>query len=366
MSSTFGGRHTSRSRSGFTLIELLVVIAIIAVLIALLLPAVQQAREAARRTQCRNNLKQIGLGCHNFAASWGFFPHQRYTYDREPTTAPLLGRDGADDIGPIANAGPSPGFPNVPNWNTGANARDWGFLALLLPYIDQVSVYKAGNIPAYTTAGNPMLGVAGIPVPPVVGTVIPSYLCPSDDGAITVGSEVQNSLYKEAPLRTGLTSYKGVSGSNFGWGAYPYRAVAPQSCCQTKYGPGTGRDSDPWIAGNGMFPGQGYICKRRFSSITDGTSTTLLVGETTWPPATRMGSSWGDCVGSMVVANSPPNWSTNDRADWGNLMGTRSRHAGGVQFAFADGSVRLIGNSIALGLYRALATIDGKELVGGY
>jgi prepilin-type N-terminal cleavage/methylation domain-containing protein len=347
-------------KKGFTLVELLVVIAIIGVLVSLLLPAVQAAREAARRMSCSNNLKQIALGSHNHVDTYGHFPYQRYTYDRAPTTPPLLDRDGADHIGPIGSAGPLDGYGSAP-WNTGVNARDWGFLSLVLPYVEQQSLYDAGRIPRNTIAGQDPFGNAH--VEPVVGTPIAGYICPSDDGAARLRSEVQGTTYKPAPLRTGITSYKGISGSNFGWGAYPEPSRPPQLCCQLKYGPGTVRQFDPWIGGNGMFPGQGYLCKRTFASLTDGSSNTLMISETTFPAATSMGSSWCDTVGSMVVANSPPNFVTTDRADWPNWLGARSKHPGGVQVALGDGSVRFISNTIQLGIYRAMATIDGREVV---
>src|SRR4030081_3438993 len=104
-------QRTKRISTGFTLIELLVVIAIIAVLIALLLPAVQQAREAARRTQCRNNLKQLGFALHNYEGDVSTFP------------------------------------PNmVPGGNFAYSAGNWGVLAYLSPYLDQTAIYNSMNL----------------------------------------------------------------------------------------------------------------------------------------------------------------------------------------------------------------------------
>src|SRR5882757_8514625 len=113
-------------RRGFTLIELLVVIAIIAVLIALLLPAVQQAREAARRTQCKNNMKQLGLALHNYESSVTMFP------------------------------------PNlVPGVNFNYSAGNWGVLAYLSPYLDQSAVYNLMNLNAQTYAATAPYNIAG-------------------------------------------------------------------------------------------------------------------------------------------------------------------------------------------------------------
>src|SRR5262245_16035146 len=129
-----------RSRKGFTLIELLVVIAIIAVLIALLLPAVQQAREAARRSQCKNNLKQIGLGLHNYHDTFGVF---------------------------------APGFISSTSNSTTGIGTGWASSAFILPYIDQAPLYNQLNT---LTPINPsdatQLGL--------IRTVIGVYQCPSD------------------------------------------------------------------------------------------------------------------------------------------------------------------------------------------
>ncbi|MDB5336317.1 MAG: hypothetical protein JWN70_1936 [Planctomycetaceae bacterium] len=129
-------------RPGFTLIELLVVIAIIAVLIALLLPAVQQARSAARRTQCKNNLKQLGLAAHNIHDTYKYLP---------PLVAPASG-----SLTTI-----SPPYTGA----TGYTVFDW-----LLPYVEQQSLYNAANLNVNTVVGGQL----------VYRNVIVSYLCPSD------------------------------------------------------------------------------------------------------------------------------------------------------------------------------------------
>ena len=344
---------------GFTLVELLVVIAIIGILVGLLLPAVQAAREAARRMQCSNNLKQIGLGCHNFASTYGYFPFQRYTYDQKPTTAPLLNNLGADEIGPIVNAGPAPGYPSVPLFNSGPNARDWGFLAILLPYIEQQALYDQGRIPKNTILGRDIIGTDH--VTSVADVAIASYLCPSDGEGASTRSAVQGSLYKPSPFKTGITSYKGISGSNWSWGVFPNMFSAADTCCQEKNKIAS-RGGDPWVAGNGMFPGNGYMCKRKFASLVDGTSNTYLVGESTYPNNSRMGASWCDVNGSLAHVSQPPNFKWANRNDWTHLMGVKSKHPGGVQFAFADGSVRFISDTIELGIHRAIGTIAGSEV----
>src|SRR5262245_13883173 len=140
----------SRSRVGFTLIELLVVIAIIAVLIALLLPAVQSAREAARRTQCNNNLKQIGLAMHNYHTTYGTFP---------------LGVSASTNTWNVTHCGCSAQI----TWN------GWSVHSMLLPYLEATPVYNAINF-----AFDPLVCSSGDWNSTAFRTSIPAFLCPSD------------------------------------------------------------------------------------------------------------------------------------------------------------------------------------------
>jgi prepilin-type processing-associated H-X9-DG protein len=268
----------------------------------------------------------------------------------------------------------------VPHWNTGKNARGWSFLAVLLPYIEQENLYKLGNIPSNTLMGNSIQSWRDSNSP-VVGSVIKTFLCPSDQ-ASTVGAIVQTdsvsswggfvaspdgyNLYTN-DLPCGLTSYKGVMGTNWGWGNFPN--PQPTCCCLTfpfrTYVPAG--PSDPWVCGNGMFPGHGYRCKRTFGSITDGTSNTLMIGESTYiGEGARFGADWAGTPGSGMTAAIPPNYQWwADITDWGNQYGARSNHPGGVQFVFADGSVHFISQTIALSIYRSMATISGGEIIPG-
>lgn len=143
--------HLSRSRSGFTLIELLVVIAIIAILIGLLLPAVQKVREAAARMSCQNNLKQIGLGIHNFHDANSYLPTQGRN-----VTSPRIMAGGVTGIGTTPAAG---------------NVQDWGWLYQILPFIEQGNIY---NLPNTTAVGSSFDGDDKIKQTP-----IKTYFCPS-------------------------------------------------------------------------------------------------------------------------------------------------------------------------------------------
>lgn len=158
-------RHHSSSRKGFTLIELLVVIAIIAILVALLLPAVQQAREAARRSSCKNNLKQIGLALHNYHDTHGIFPNDVWTF--------------------------APGTAN-------AAARNFSWMTQILPQVEQAPLYDAINFSTQyygqTTSSGQLIGAQRIP----------TFRCPSD-----VDIE-PSSIYN-----TSVTNYAGTQG--FDW-----------------------------------------------------------------------------------------------------------------------------------------------------
>jgi prepilin-type N-terminal cleavage/methylation domain-containing protein/prepilin-type processing-associated H-X9-DG protein len=317
--------HRNRNQAaaetrGFTLIELLVVIAIIAVLIALLLPAVQSAREAARRIQCVNNLKQIGLGLHNYNDAHGVFP---------PGYASFYKKDGGDagtaedDIG-----------------------QGWGWGSFILPHIEQRPLFDAINFSLTMTY--PDNDTAQL-------LRVNSYLCPSDATLETV--PVRNEANTETVYTVGTGNYVGVYGRG-------------------EIGAAPGR-------GDGMFFRNS---KLTFASIVDGTSNTLAVGErshnlsyVTWT---------GRAIGGWLFKTSSFEGGTDQFAvdpeesftmilgPIGMEHGPRtpnhpeahvedywSRHPGGVNFVFGDGSVRFIKNSINPTPWQALATRAGGEVI---
>ncbi|HJZ54992.1 MAG TPA: DUF1559 domain-containing protein [Gemmataceae bacterium] len=318
----------SRSRGAFTLIELLVVIAIIAILIGLLLPAVQKVREAAARAKCANNLKQIGLACQIYHDVNGKLPASQY----------------GDYSDPTAFGGPF------------YTSRSWSFLALILPYLEQQNLYQTGNLPTATLGTSVALGQP-----------VPTLLCPSDQMS-SLRTFAERSRYSQTTFTVGLTSYKGVLGSNFNYGDYA-NATPPFV-----------NSGDGFWGANGLFSLDVWKAPIALVAITDGTSNTFLVGEDIWTAdyanGTQPGNgfAWAHSVEATLTCAMPPNnlkhtngnpinTTSNSASEWGSYHGFKSRHTGGVQFVYADGSVHFIPNSITLGTYRALASYKGGEVL---
>ncbi len=317
--------------SGFTLVELLVVIAIIGVLVALLLPAVQAAREAARRSQCVNNLKQLGLGVHNYESAHKELPYNRFTGNYQ--------------------------YVNDTTWGaaTGTNSKAWSWLASILPYIEQQAIYAQGDVPKAMFTNSS-----------AVRAVIPAFSCPSDTLQAVNPIQRYNGPYiargaMGPDFSAGLTNYKGVLGSNFCGGVNPNN--------------GMNNNCDPWQAGDGVMPAFGWADPLKFSRVVDGTSNTMMSGEQAWeegrvcglPACYGMGYAWAHTIEATATAGLPLNYAVpgaplpvlaSSLQPWEIYNGFNSQHPSGGNFLYVDGSVHFVDLSITDGAYRALATID--------
>jgi len=318
----FGHKKGQRWK-GFTLIELLVVIAIIAILIGLLLPAVQKVREAAARMSCSNQLKQLALGCHGYHDTVGTLP-----YDMSP------------------GAGSNPLTGGSTTWGMGGT--NWSWLAHLLPYVEQANL--ATNIAALGGGNMDTVTLQTAYNSGYLSVTVKTFMCPADNPSASL-------MTNRADLGSnsiGLTNYKGVSGANWAW---TFVVAGTASC--TSAG-----DTDGLTDGDGIFFRGDGSRRKKLTDITDGTSRTFMIGEDL--PQFNQWCSWpysNNAVGTCAV---PPNYQmppamTASPGNWPTTYSFRSKHTNGVQFAYADGSVKFITQSIDTATYRAMATIQGAE-----
>ncbi|WP_162667875.1 DUF1559 domain-containing protein [Gemmata massiliana] len=289
------------------------VIGIIAILIGLILPAVQKVRSAAARTNCQSNLKQIALATHAYHDTNGILP-----------------------VNSCVAYGPQ--------------SRSWSWLARILLFLEQDSLYREGNIPTNTLFQSRE----------TVGARVKLFLCPSDD-ALNAGPRsdaadlgVYDGPQFPPPIGAGQTNYKGVSGANWAWGDDRWR------------NPGTNGSSDGLTRGDGLFYRSDYLSPKKLISITDGASNTFMVGEDI--PVKNNWCSWpyaNNAVGTCAIGPNArrPDGTEYSPNDWYNVYSFRSRHSGGLYFAFADGSAHFVDDSIDLQIYRAMSTIRGGEAV---
>jgi len=332
---------TRPHRSGFTLVELLVVIAIIGVLVSLLLPAVQAAREAARRAQCSNNLHQIGLAAQNYVAAKGTLP---YGYARTAEHA-------KNNISFVKH----------------------GLFADLLQYIEGETTYQRVDFDYYKQSGRPMYQ------DPARDVVVDAYLCPAWPDARVIQSAPANYEYQLGAL----TTYSGVAGAIRNQGETLFNSsfgrIPDNGAFTMVQVPGS---TGPFGSGNYLI---GYA--RKLKEITDGTSNSLLIGEFVHrdccfgeykeePPGNTRPwylSGYQDGPYSMKVLEKPPNVCvvrnpqncvTGEAIHFNHLpMG--SFHAGITQFVMIDGSVRSIADSVDLEVYKDFATVNGGETAAG-
>ncbi|HEX8200886.1 MAG TPA: DUF1559 domain-containing protein [Isosphaeraceae bacterium] len=331
-------------RRGFTLIELLVVIAIIGVLIALLLPAVQSAREAARRSQCSNNLKQIGLGLHNYHSSTDSFPMggSRNPYD------------------------PPASYDGNPTWSS------WSAHALLLPYVEQQPLYNAANF-SYC----PARGTGQIINSTVYNTKLSMFLCPSDGNAgmsnlCSYFSSIGTTTYNISTTTTGLFAYEtsnsiaSVPDGTSNTIAFAEGLVGDQVNTAGKRGNSTGNVGSNQAANqvdiSGMLAkvqADVAACTTKFNSAggsQNGRGVRWGCGamgysmfNTVVPPN---GASWSACRMDCCV-----------QAQHAHYVNSNSSHSGGVNALMGDGSVKFIKSSVSWQVWWALGTRAGGEVI---
>lgn len=354
-----------RRLRGFTLVELLVVIAIIGILVALLLPAVQAARESARRMSCSNKIKQIGLACHEYLNTNQILPYSEFTWSQEFVSQPFpeCGARSGDRKDGGARYDPNPG---------GGNGTS--FLVLLLPYLEEGPMYDRfvasdafkgkftanGGLRGSTTQNRTVLTE-------LVATIMQSFVCPSDDFSVNLIRDQPdfNVLVggQRAPLA--VTNYKGNTGTTlvvsdlFAWVRRPGESY---------YGDWHGTAK----CNTGLFWRNDYLLKeQRWKGLTDGSSHTFMIGEAL--PEFDQHSAWAFANGPWATCSIPPNhYNGLDagtleklRANHVESLGFRSRHPGGLHFCFADSSVRFVQESIDMYTYRALATRGKQEVTDG-
>ena len=321
------------TRRGFTLIELLVVIAIIAILIGLLLPAVQKVREAAARIKCLNNLKQMGLGLHNYHSAYGHFP-PGFSAATKPTTT-------------LQQSDYSPG---------------WSLFYHILPYMEQDNLHRSinQNLPILDPVNK-----AGRE------TLVPGYVCPSDnparlinitDSGTTTWTPPNTFVYPSpsSPLtvlgQASVSSYAGCLGT-LGYEEQPYTGVFHRNS------------------------------RTRVEDITDGSSSTIGIGERTsrfsenswvgpvWQqetvyastaplynpaqPSFQMRATPTAILVHVRITSLQPNHPNNSPGSF------FSSHHGGAQFLNMDGSGRFISSSVSIANYRSLCSRNGGEVLSG-
>ena len=342
-------RKKRRSRRAFTLVELLVVIAIIGILVALLLPAVQAAREAARKMSCSSNMKQLALSLHNYHDSFGIFPpahiwsHNGVALTgpgRSPPAATPQHRGGAS--GHVQHYGPS-------------------WMVLILPFVEEDDLYNNDWNRHVPMSDSTTAGPNGKTNLDFRGTEIDLYKCPSDTGA-------------------NKNNKCGRYGGNW---------------ARASYAASSGRGDDVWIIRNRAWStrpaarrgAMGHMQAARFADIADGTANTTLVWEIRAGVDTRDprgswalgrsimsgGCATGDCRGINDKISRPddvhhcrhnpaqrmPCWAGGD-----GQHGPKSLHPGGCHVAMADGKVRFASESLDdRGILRAINSIQAKEII---
>jgi hypothetical protein len=345
-------------------VELLVVIAIIGILVALLLPAIQAAREAARRMTCANNLKNISLACVEF--------HD--TKKHLPTSISQWPEDyewQATGDKPVWIGGPDPnkGKAHQDYGGPGMNGKGW--MVDILPNMeeqsahDQILTHYKGTFSASRNSGS---GMGHMDIRTIMTTQYSWLSCPTDQSAgPTAGQWYWGTDPATAPsgqIAKSTNSYKGVLGDSIICDNANFHA---RDCPSTPFADfGTKPDSHATVSANGFFYRNTYVRPVPFKKATDGISKTFMVGECV------VGQDWHSAAffadGDWATCGIPLNYFVEGAPEaeikyerWFEVRGFKSLHSGGAQFAMADASVHFVTESIDHLIYRGLATRNGGE-----
>jgi prepilin-type N-terminal cleavage/methylation domain-containing protein/prepilin-type processing-associated H-X9-DG protein len=361
---------------GFTLVELLVVIAIIGVLVALLLPAVQAAREAARRTQCVNNSKNIALAALNFHDANKAYPVQE-DYSQYAGVRCEIVSSNPVSYGPAGGTGlgrcPNLAANEDPE-RQGARLHGGGWLVHILPQLEQGALYDRFQVVLDNNAAHWRVFRTGFNLnDPVFREAIAQqpavFVCPSEevsgpreDQFPYTSTDVQN-----LPVLVSTTCYKGSAGDGGFESQPPHRELIWHSGI-TAYA----ATNNP-----GIFWRYSYLHRGvKIKEITDGTSNTFIIGEAS--PEDGNSPAWSS-DGDWATTGIQLNWDwrasgacLNGAGDtnmglgtcWPNMRGFRSKHPGGANFAYCDGSVAFLSDDVEHLTYRALSTKAGEEIRG--
>lgn len=349
-------RRVYYNSAAFTLVELLVVIAIIGILVALLLPAVQAAREAARRMSCSNNLHNIGLACLNVHDS------QKHL--------PISISQWAEDYDAQKKwIGPDKGKMHPDNGGPGYNGKGW--IVDILPAMEETALYNAIQEGLKISTGEKSFLITGPSAGNGMGhgsfrsmleRQLPWLSCPSDPSAIPSTEQWYWSF--SGKVTTATTSYKGVAGDT------EIRSGGAMSANDAPFpSPDFGSpDCHNTTGCNGLIWRATYFSPISLRKIIDGTSKTFLVGESVveqdfHSAAFFADGDWASCSAPLNFFIVPtPTFDTRGDS-WQKGRGFRSMHPGGAQFVMADGSVQFINESIDHNTYRGLSTRNGSETV---